>query len=154
MNEVTIERITIISDEVIAAAQLLTPQLESTNQVNVTPDYLERIISNPDNFWLMARRDIDAKIIGMASLVIMAMPTNIRASLENVVVDRDSRRTGAGTALCSAAKIIANQQGVNTLRAAASKNNSASLRMLLREGFNIETSMNYFEVSTNLIKHC
>jgi len=135
MSEVTIERVTIISDEVVVAAQLLAPQLESSNQVNIPSEYLERIISNPDSVWLMAGREADAKLIGMASLVIMPMPTNIRASLENVVVDSEARGIGAGTALCMAAKEIANEQNVNTLRAAASKNNVESQRMLRKVGF-------------------
>ena len=145
--EVTIERVTTISDEIVVAAQLLAPQLESSNQVSITSDHLERIISNPDNIWLMARRIADAKLIGMASLVIMPMPTNIRASLENVVVDSEARGVGAGIALCLAAKDIANEQNVNTLRAAASKNNTASQEMLRKAGFKVETSMDYFELS-------
>lgn len=147
MAAVTIERVTEISEEIIDAAQLLAPQLESSNQVNITPEFLERIIDNPDNVWLMARRTADAKLIGMASLVIMPMPTNIRASLENVVVDSEARGIGAGTALCLAAKDIANEQGVNTLRAAASINNAASQKMLQKTGFELEQSLNYFELS-------
>jgi ribosomal protein S18 acetylase RimI-like enzyme len=147
MTEITIERITAISDEVVAAAQLLTPQLESSNQVAITAQYLERVIGNPDNIWLMARQAKDARLIGMASLVIMATPTNVRASLENVVVDSEVRGIGAGVALCMAAKVIADEQNVNTLRAAASKNNAASQRMLQKAGFDIETSMDYFELS-------
>lgn len=147
MSEVTIERVTTISNEILVAAQLLTPQLESPNQVSITSGYLERIISNPDNIWLMARRVADAKLIGMASLVIMPMPTNIRASLENVIVDSEARGIGAGTALCLAAKDIANEQNVNTLRAAAYENNTVSQEMLRKAGFKIETSMDYFELS-------
>lgn len=146
MIEVTVYRVTTISDEVLAAAQLLAPQLESSNQVNITPEYLERIISSPDNVWLMARRTADNKLIGMASLVIMPMPTNIRANLENVVVDRGARDIGAGIALCAAAKDIADEQNVNTLRAAASKSNAASQRMLQKAGFEVETSMDYLEL--------
>lgn len=146
MSELTIERVITISDEVVVAAQLLAPQLDSSNQVTITPDYLERIISNKDNFWLMARRAADARLIGMASLIIMPMPTNVRASLENVIVDSEARGTGAGTALCLAAKSIANEQHVNTLRAAASKNNAASLKMLQKAGFEVETNMDYFEL--------
>jgi ribosomal protein S18 acetylase RimI-like enzyme len=147
MSQVTIERVTEISEEVFEAACLLAPQLESPNQVGITTEYLERIISNPDNVWLMARRAADVKLIGMASLVVMPMPTNVRASLENVVVDSNARGIGAGTALCLAAKDIAYEQNVNTLRAAASKNNAVSQKMLKKTGFDVETSMDYFELS-------
>ena len=146
MTELSIERIVDITPEVLAAAQHLSPQLESSNQVAITQEYFERIVSNQDNVWLMARRASDAKYIGMASLVIMAMPTNIRACLENVVVDESARGLGAGTALCEAAKEIANEQNVNTLRAAASKNNVASQRMLQKAGFEVETNLDYFEL--------
>jgi len=144
---ITIERITEITSEVLEAATMLAPQLGSANQVTITEDYLQRIVRNPDNYWLMARRASDSKFIGMASLIIMPMPTNIRSSLENVVVDEAARGMGAGTALCQQALQIADEEGVNTLRAAASKTNTASLRMLEKAGFHVEDTMHYFELS-------
>lgn len=147
MSNVLVERVTEITPEVLEAATRLTPQLESSNQVTIDEVYLQRIVDNPDNYWLMARRESDAKLIGMASLVIMPMPTNIRSSLENVVVDESARGEGAGTSLCEAAKSIADGQNVNTLRAAASKTNKASLRMLEKAGFTIDDSMHYQELS-------
>lgn len=147
MSNILIERVTEISPEIMEAATRLAPQLGSSNQVTIDEAYLKRIVENPDNYWIMARRESDAKLIGMASLVIMPMPTNIRSSLENVVVDESARGEGAGTALCEAAKSIADGQNVNTLRAAASKTNGASLRMLEKAGFSIEDSMHYLELS-------
>jgi GNAT superfamily N-acetyltransferase len=94
----------------------------------------------------MARRESDARFIGMASLFIMRLPTNVRSFLENVVVDEDSRGQGVGIALLSRAFEIADSQNVNTLRAQAGTHNKVSRSMLQKAGFKIEDYLDYFEL--------
>jgi ribosomal protein S18 acetylase RimI-like enzyme len=149
MEPFSIERITAVTDDALEAAVRLSTLLGSSNQVQLTKGYLEQMTDNPDNYWLMAR-ELGTKsnnYIGMASLAIMRMPTNVRSSLENVVVDQSARGMGVGTALCLAAKQIADQQMVNTLRAAAGKDNEASRSMLKRAGFVIDAELDYLELS-------
>lgn len=142
-----VERITEVTPEVLDAAQKLASQLGSSNQVTITAGYLRRIVRNPDHHWLMARRFSDNKLIGMASLIIMPIPTNVRSSLENLVVDESARGQGVGTILCAEAKRIADKQGVNALRAAAAKTNAASKRLLEKAGFTLENSLDYYQQS-------
>jgi hypothetical protein len=60
MSNFSIERITSIDDHVAEAAQRLSSQLGSSNQVSLSDKYLESILENPDSYWLMARREADA----------------------------------------------------------------------------------------------
>ena len=99
MKDVSIERITEITPEIVNATRRLAEQLESPSQVTISEKYLQTIIDNPSAYWLMARRNDDAKYIGMAVLYMLHYPTNIRTSLENIVVDGYFRRQGIGTAL-------------------------------------------------------
>lgn len=147
MSEFYIERVENIDDSVVNAAARLSKQLESSNQVTVTKEYLEKIILNPDNYWLMARRQLDAEYIGMASLFIMRTPTNVRAFLENVVVDENTREQGVGLAMSRKAFEIADAEKVNTLRAQAGVQNIASRNMLERAGFKIQDYLNYYELT-------
>ncbi|MES2630833.1 MAG: GNAT family N-acetyltransferase [Patescibacteria group bacterium] len=144
MDTFSIERITKITDDIVEAAQRLALQLHSPNQGTITPEYLEKMVSNPDHYWLVARTD-EGRIIGMASLFIMRVPTNIRSSLENVVVDEASRSLGIGHALHKKAFEIADEQGVNTLRTATWKENTAVKSMLAELGFEIDTDLTYYE---------
>lgn len=147
MSDFSIERITTINDDVIEATRRLSSQLGSSNQVTISQEYLESITENPDNYWLMARRESDARFIGMASLFIMRLPTNVRSFLENVVVDEESRGQGVGLALSRRAFEIANSQNVNTLRAQAGTQNEVSRSMLQKAGFKIEDYLDYYELN-------
>jgi GNAT superfamily N-acetyltransferase len=146
MSEFSIERVTEITPEVYEAATRLAPQLGSPSQVTISEEYLQRMVDNPDYFWLMARRSEDARLIGMASLVLLPFPTNIRTALENVVVDENARLHGVGTALCEEAKKIASEQGANALRVAAVKTNDVSKRMLAKAGFPADDVVDHFEL--------
>ncbi|MHB1864705.1 MAG: GNAT family N-acetyltransferase [Candidatus Saccharimonadales bacterium] len=146
MSEFGVERITEITAEVFEAANRLAPQLESPSQVNITEAYLQRIVDNPEYHWLMARRTDDSRLIGMACLIMLPFPTNIRTTLENVVVDKDTRQQGVGTALCEEAKRIALEQGANGIRAAAAKTNVASKSMLEKAGFPVDDVMDHYEL--------
>lgn len=147
MSKFVIKEVREIDYALLSAARDLSSLLTSSNQVTLTKSYLELMVANPCNYWLVAQETTTRKYLGMASLVIMHMPTNVRASLENVAVLPSEAGKGIGTALCFEAKRIADENEVNTLRAAALKNNTASLRMLEKAGFVVEDSMDYLECS-------
>ncbi len=146
MSDFSIERIKEITPEVFEAANRLALQLESPSQVTITEDYLHRIVSNPEAHWLMARRTEDARFVGMAVLYILPLPTNVRTSLENIVVDEDARERGVGIALCEEAKRIALYEGANGIRAAAAKINIASQRMLESAGLPVDEVTKHYEL--------
>jgi ribosomal protein S18 acetylase RimI-like enzyme len=135
MSGISIERITAVDDEIMETATRLTPQLGSPYQVALTRRYLERVVANPNHYWLMARRAHDRRIVGMASLFILHMATNVRGMLENVVVDKDARRSRVGLRLCVEARRIAAERGAKTIRATAAATNIASRHTLEKAGF-------------------
>lgn len=145
MKDVSIERITEITPEIVDATRRLAEQLESPSQVTISEKYLQTIIDNPSAYWLMARRNNDAKYIGMAVLYMLHYPTNIRTSLENIVVDGYFRRQGIGTALCEEAKRISLEKGANSIRIAASKTNIPSNAMIEKAGFSTDYTMDHYE---------
>lgn len=144
-ENIEVYRITSVTPEVIEATERLTSLLKSDNQATIGDKYLKYIIDSPNTYWLGAGFEENPKIIGMAVLTIMPMITNVRAVLENVVVDESARKQGVGSALCLEAMDIANRHNVNTLRADVSKTNSTSLKMFEKLGFEIKTYLNYLE---------
>ena len=128
------------------ATNRLSLQLKSPGQVTITDEYLQWIVANPDYHWLMARRIEDSRLIGMACLIMLPFPTNIRTTLENIVVDRASRQKGVGTSLCEEAKKIALLQGANSIRVAAAKSNIASKKMLEKAGFPSDDVIQHYEL--------
>ena len=140
-----IEQITEISDEVIAAVERLTPRLASGNQVAISREYLQKVVANSANIWLAARSSQGGEIVGMAVLVVFELPTNVRALLENVVVDASYAHQGIGSALIERAKQEADKRLVNTIRASTGVSNSAPNGLLAKAGFTTEKSMNWYE---------
>lgn len=55
MSDIIIDRITEVTSEVFMSAQRLAPYLASSNQVDLSVEYLQQIVRNPDNYWLVAR---------------------------------------------------------------------------------------------------
>jgi hypothetical protein len=85
MSEIVIEQVMSVNDELVEATQRLMPLLGSSNQISVTSDYLDRVVANTANVWLIAQSTETQRIIGMAVLVVFELPTNARALLENVL---------------------------------------------------------------------
>ncbi len=145
----TIERISTVTPEVVEAAERLRIRLNSSNQISLTGDeyaeYLKQGLKNPDYYWLMARRTSDSKLIGMASLLIMRLPTNVRTSVENLAVDEEAGSMGIGKALYLEAEKIADANGANTMRCAAFADNGAGTGLAESVGYVLETSLNYYE---------
>lgn len=94
-----IEEVDRVTDELVSAMERLIPQLDPA----VLPPsraQLERVISGPTTALLIARESGgDGAILGSLTLVWYAIPSGVRAWVEDVVVDAEARGRGIGEAL-------------------------------------------------------
>ena len=108
-----VERVEVADPEVVAAVRRLVPQL-SESAVEPTAYEVEAVVDGAATILLVARDD-EAGIVGMLTLVIFRLPTGLRAWIEDVVVDGDARRLGAGRALVEHALELAADAGARSV---------------------------------------
>ena len=137
---VEVEAVRQVSDELADAAGRLLPQLSSS----ATPlgrDDLARVISHDGVTLFVARGE--GGIVGMLTLVTFPLPSGLRARIEDVVVDRDARGHGVGTALTMAALDLARQQGARTVDLTSRAARVAANRLYQQLGFRLRDSNVY-----------
>ncbi len=93
--------------EVVDAVARLVPQLSRSA---AAPDAaaLEEIVASPATTLLLARDGTGGEIVGMLTLILVRIPTGVRAWIEDVVVAEEARGMGCGEALsrgCSGGRI-------------------------------------------------
>src|SRR5512143_3439379 len=94
-----IEKVTEATEELYQALQRLVPQL-SAHKVPPTFDELDALIRSEASTLLVVRDpDANSPIAGVLSLTIYRVPTGLRSSIEDVIVDENQRRRGIGEAL-------------------------------------------------------
>ncbi len=139
----------VVDDDLVAAFARLIPQLSSSNP---PPDAaaLQAIVDARDTFLLLARdADNDGYIVGSLTLITFRIPTGLRAWIEDVVVDGDTRRSGAGRALTLAALDKARDLGVTTVDLTSRPSREAANAMYVKLGFELRQSNLYrFDVGT------
>lgn len=132
---VSIDEATQVDDELIAAFELLIPQLSSSNP---PPDAeaLREIVGRGDSVLLIARdeRD-DNRIVGTLTLAMFRIPTGLRAWIEDVVVDSAVRARGVGEKLNRVALEHASAAGATTVDLTSRPSRDAANRLYQRLGF-------------------
>jgi ribosomal protein S18 acetylase RimI-like enzyme len=132
---VEVSEITEITDEVIAAFERLIPQLSSSNPPPGR-EALEFIASSPASVLFVARDpQADNTIVGSLTLAMFAIPTGLRAWIEDVVVDEAARGRGVGAALNHAAIARAKADGAKTVDLTSRPSREAANRLYQRLGF-------------------
>jgi Acetyltransferase (GNAT) family len=91
---VQIELVKETTAEVVDAVRRLLPQLSQT-ALPPDPEQLARVVDCPTNTVLVARSD--GAIVGMLTLVLLPIPSGLRARIEDVVVDEAARGQGSVT---------------------------------------------------------
>jgi ribosomal protein S18 acetylase RimI-like enzyme len=129
---IAIEAAVSADDALCGAVADLIPQLSSSSPPP-TLDQLRRIISDPATTLLLARDD--TKLVGMLTLAVFLLPTGVRAWVEDVVVDDESRGTGVASALVQAALARAQELGARTVDLTSRPERQAANRLYLRLGF-------------------
>jgi ribosomal protein S18 acetylase RimI-like enzyme len=129
-----------VTDELVAAVGRLLPQL-SGSAAALNADELTRIIGHQAISLLVARGEHG--IVGMLTLVTYPLPSGLRARIEDVVVDRDARGHGVGTALTMAALDLARQQGARSVDLTSRASRVEANRLYQQLGFQLRDSNVY-----------
>ncbi len=137
---VEVEAVQQVTDELVAAAGRLLPQL-SRSAAPLGADDLTRITSHQATTLFIARSD--GLIVGMLTLVTFPLPSGLRARIEDVVVDQDARGQGVGTALTMAALTLAQQQGARSIDLTSRASRIAANRLYQQLGFQLRDSNVY-----------
>jgi ribosomal protein S18 acetylase RimI-like enzyme len=129
---VQIEPVKQTTAEVVDAVRRLLPQL-SQSALPPDPERLARVVDCPTNTVLVARSG--GVIVGMLTLVLLPIPSGLRARIEDVVVDEVARGQGVGDALSRAALELAASQGAKTVDLTSRPSRAAANRLYERLGF-------------------
>lgn len=136
-----VEVATAVDDELVEAFARLIPQLSSSNPPP-SREQLEAIVADPNDYVFVARLD-DGSIVGSLTLVTFRIPTGLRAWIEDVVVDDNVRRSGAGAALTTAAIEKARELGVSTVDLTSRPSREAANALYVKLGFQLRESNLY-----------
>jgi ribosomal protein S18 acetylase RimI-like enzyme len=131
---VQIERLDVVTDDVVAALNRLLPQLSST-AAPLDAGALRRILSAEGTTVLVAR--LDGTVVGALALVTFATLTGVRARIEDVVVDEAARGSGVGAALTAEAIRLARVAGATPMLLTSRPSRVAAGRLYERMGFRV-----------------
>jgi ribosomal protein S18 acetylase RimI-like enzyme len=127
----TVEVVSELTDEVAEAARALLPQLSSS--ASYSRELLETMVGSDSAALFVAR--VDGTIVGMASLIHYAIPTGVRAHIDDVVVDSAERGHGVGRLLLRALLDEANRLGARTVDLTSRPSREAAIRLYESVGF-------------------
>jgi ribosomal protein S18 acetylase RimI-like enzyme len=129
------------TDELVAAFERLLPQLSrSAKPLDLAA--VAQMVAHDANTLFVARGD-DGAILGTLTLVMVPIPSGLRARIEDVVVDSDARGLGIGSALTEAAITAARQAGARTLDLTSRPERDSAGRLYERLGFRQRDSRLY-----------
>ncbi len=132
-------------DELVEAFARLVPQLSRS-----TPPpgaaRVAQLVSSPVVDQYVARDGPGGQILGLATLVVVPIPTGRRAWIEDVVVDAAARGRGAGEALVRAMVERARTLGCTTVDLTSRPSREAANRLYLRVGFELRDTNVYRKV--------
>lgn len=129
---VVVEKASAVTPELVAAFDLLIPQLSSSNPPP-SAEQLADIIAAPASVLFIAR--VEGRIVGSLTLATFRIPTGVRAWIEDVVVDGNARGHGVGEALNKAAIEEAQSRGAITVELTSRPSREAANRLYQRLGF-------------------
>lgn len=127
-----IEQLRDVTDDVVEALRRLVPQL-SASAAGPDAVALMQTIAQPGMTVLVARADGD--IVGALTLLTFRTPWGMRARIEEVVVDEDARRHGAGSALVRAAIDRSREFGADRVDLTSRPTRAAANEMYQSLGF-------------------
>lgn len=120
------------TDELISAFGRLLPQL-SRSASPLDRGAVERMLRHDANTVFMAR--VHRRIVGTLTLVMVPIPSGLRARIEDVVVETSARGLGVGTALTLAAMEVAEAANARTLDLTSRPERDSAGRLYERLGF-------------------
>ncbi len=154
----SVELIEQSSPELVAAMERLIPQL-SRSAKPLTAEQTRTLVDQDSVYLFVFRTDkpvtaadgneVEAgTILGMLSLATFAIPTGVRAWVEDVVVDAGTRGMGAGQQLVEAAVAHAQKIGARTVDLTSRPSREAANRLYRRCGFELRET-NVYRYASN-----
>ena len=154
----SVELIEQSSPELVAAMERLIPQL-SRSAKPLTAEQTQALVDQDSVYLFVFRTDkpviaangneVEAgTILGMLSLATFAIPTGVRAWVEDVVVDAGTRGMGAGQQLVEAAVAHAQKIGARTVDLTSRPSREAANRLYRRCGFELRET-NVYRYASN-----
>jgi GNAT superfamily N-acetyltransferase len=128
-----IKRVKVVDEPLMKALANLLPQL-SLSATLPTAQYVEELISREDTYLFVACGE-SGKIVGMLTLLIVAIPTSRKAWIEDVVTDKSHRGEGIGEALVKRAVEVARAEGAKRIYLTSNPKREAAHRLYKRCGF-------------------
>ena len=125
-------RITNSSAELFAALERLLPQLSSSATTPST-EQIDELLNNENTHLFVA--EVDGKIVGMLSLVVVDIPTGRKAWIEDVVVDEEARGLHIGQSLVEMAKSKATSLGAKKIYLTSNPSRKAAHALYEKCGF-------------------
>jgi ribosomal protein S18 acetylase RimI-like enzyme len=132
-----------VDQDVMEALARLLPQLSPSASVPDAAQVHEIVASDRTTLLLARDRAQGGRIVGSLTLAVYRTPTGLRAWIEDVVVDSESRGKGAGEALCREALRIAAIRGAHTVDLTSSPSREAANRLYQRLGFQLRETNVY-----------
>jgi ribosomal protein S18 acetylase RimI-like enzyme len=124
-----------VTPELVDAMARLVPQL-SRSAPAPSAAVLAEMVASPATQLFVARDGAGGRIVGMLTLVLVRIPTGLRAFIEDVVVSEEARGTGCGEALSRAAVDAASAAGARYVDLTSRPSREAANRLYQRLGFN------------------
>lgn len=154
----SVELIEQSSPELVAAMERLIPQLSRSTKP-LTAEQTQALVDQDSVYLFVFRTDkpvtaadgneVEAgTILGMLSLATFAIPTGVRAWVEDVVVDAGTRGMGAGQQLVEAAVAHAQKIGARTVDLTSRPSREAANRLYRRCGFELRET-NVYRYASN-----
>lgn len=143
-----IEQVHAITPDIIEAFERLVPQL-TTNNPAPTRAELEAVVAVRATVLLVARDpDAAGHIVGMGTVASYRVPTGLRATIEDVVVDVSARGQGVGEHLMNALVVAAQLLGAGGVSLTSNPAREAANLLYLKMGFRLrETNCYYYKFS-------
>lgn len=136
---ITIEVVTLqngaLAPDLVSACERLVPQL-APHARTPTLEELRAIVDSPCTTLLVARADAGAgQVVGMLTLTQMRIPSGVRVTIEDVVVDEAARGAGVGEALTREALRLARARGATSVDLTSNPARESANRLYQRLGF-------------------
>jgi len=139
-----IGKVSEVTEELQKAMQRLIPQL-GVHKIPPTLQELNQIIKSESSMLLAARYpDENGAIIGVLSLTIYRVPTGIRSIIEDLVVDKKTRRRGIGEALVRHAIELAREVGADGVSLTSNSQREEANQLYQSLGFELRKTNPYF----------
>ena len=139
-----IGKVSEVTEELQDALQRLVPQL-GVHKIPPTLQELKELIKSESSTLLAARYpDEDSAIAGILSLTIYRVPTGIRSIIEDLVVDKKTRRRGIGEALVRHAIELAREVGADGVSLTSNSQREEANQLYQSLGFDLRKTNPYY----------